>query len=81
MRFQCPFCQGIVAVPNTDLGIECQCGHCSEIVKAPPYRLSPGAIISDFIIMEEIGRGGMGIVYRAHQITLDRPAALKILSA
>jgi len=80
MRFQCPFCKGIVRVPNTDLGLECQCGHCSELVKAPPYRLSPGAVIADFIIMEEIGRGGMGIVYRAHQITLDRPAALKILS-
>jgi len=80
MRFQCPFCKGIVRVPNTDLGLECQCGHCSELVKAPPYRLSPSAVIADFIIMEEIGRGGMGIVYRAHQITLDRPAALKILS-
>ena len=80
MRFQCPFCKGIVQVPNSDLGLECQCGHCSELVKAPPYRLSPGAVIADFIIMEEIGRGGMGIVYRAHQITLDRPAALKILS-
>lgn len=80
MRFQCPFCQGIVAVPNTDLGIDCQCGHCAEIVTVPSYRLSTGAVIADFIILEELGRGGMGIVYLAHQMTLDRPAALKILS-
>lgn len=80
MRFQCPFCQGIVAVANTDLGIDCQCGHCGEIVTVPSYRLSTGAVISDFIILEELGRGGMGIVYLAHQMTLDRAAALKILS-
>ncbi len=80
MRFQCPFCQGVVAVANTDLGTECQCGHCGEIVTVPSYRLATGAVIADFIILEELGRGGMGIVYLAHQITLDRPAALKILS-
>jgi len=80
MRFQCPFCQGIVAVSNTDVGIDCQCGHCGEVVTVPSYRLSTGAVIADFIILEELGRGGMGIVYLAHQMTLDRPAALKILS-
>ena len=80
MRFQCPFCQGIVAVPNTDVGIDCQCGHCGEVVSVPSYRLSTSAVIADFIILEELGRGGMGIVYLAHQMTLDRPAALKILS-
>ena len=80
MRFRCPFCQGIVAVANTDVGTDCQCGHCGEIVTVPSYRLSTGAVIADFIVLEELGRGGMGIVYLAHQITLDRPAALKILS-
>lgn len=80
MRFQCPSCRGIVAVENTDLGIEVQCGHCGEIVRVPDSRVARGAVIGDFIIRREIGRGGMGVVYLSHQISLDRSAALKILS-
>jgi eukaryotic-like serine/threonine-protein kinase len=45
----------------------------------PPGRgeLAPGDHLGAFVVLAELGRGGMGVVYRARQLSPDREVALR----
>jgi predicted ATPase len=45
-----------------------------------PHALEPAAIVAGYRIESAIGRGSMGVVYRATQLSLDRPVALKLIA-
>ena len=51
-----------------------------ELPAGGQFELALPCQLGDYQLIEEIGRGGMGVVFRARQLSLDREVAVKMIS-
>ncbi len=82
LRLYCRKCKQLVCAKDCAESHGDAAGICPVCgTELPPHRyLESGTNICGFRIGHEIGRGGMGVVYQAKQLNLNRDVALKILS-
>ena len=80
MRFQCPFCNNVIEIPDEYRGYRVACSSCDKRIIAPSTSFEEGCVIGDFVIRAKLGEGAIGAVYKAFQLSLERIVALKILS-
>ncbi len=82
IRSVCPVCTHVSPATSSPLaqsGTHVQSPSDQARSATDSIAVSPGHTVAGFELLEEINRGGMGIIYKARQVAMNRLVALKAI--
>jgi serine/threonine-protein kinase len=77
--FHCPSCRGKLEVDASLSGSQADCPQCGRAVAIPEARVDAGTTLAGFRLERRLGKGGMGEVWLATQLSVGRQVAVKVL--